>query len=85
MAHYYNWETVRAERTHKNLFESQNVCIVPGGRTDLPQVVAVLGQLNLGYSIAVYSAYEQMLSSFSGFVPISNQTDEAHHDKLNPV
>lgn len=84
VADYYNREFDRKEGSKKKPYGVQNVCIVPGGRTGLSRVAAVLGQVNLGYSIPVYSAYEQMLSSFSGFVPIPNQTDEAHHYKLKP-
>ncbi|CAO1636021.1 unnamed protein product [Parajaminaea phylloscopi] len=84
VADYYNREFDRKEGTKKKPYGVQNVCIVPGGRTGLSRVAAVLGQVNLGYSIPVYSAYEQMLSAFGGFVPIPNQTDEVHHYKLKP-
>ncbi|KAI9226425.1 MAG: aminotransferase [Piptocephalis tieghemiana] len=54
----------------------ENVCIVPGGRAGLTRVAAAIGNVNVGYFLPEYTAYEQMLSVFKKFVPIPTPLDE---------
>ncbi|CAO1638691.1 unnamed protein product [Sympodiomycopsis kandeliae] len=73
VAEYYN----REYRSGKELkYKADNVCIVPGGRAGLSRIAAVIGNVNLGYTIPVYTAYENLLSSFTGFVPIPTHCSE---------
>jgi aspartate/methionine/tyrosine aminotransferase len=81
IADYYNRE-FRQDKTLK--YGAENVCVVPGGRSGLSRIAAVLGDINLGFSVPVYSAYEQMLSAFSRFVPIPTQTEAKNGYKLTP-
>lgn len=81
VADYYNREFRRPGG--KKEYSWKNVCIVPGGRAGLSRIAAVLGQINLGYTVPVYSAYSNLLETFAGsFVPIPNMTDEEHGYKL---
>lgn len=81
VADYYN----REYRSNKELkYAADNVCIVPGGRAGLSRIAAVLGNVNLGYTIPVYTAYENLLSSFSGFVPIPTHCSQESGYRLTP-
>lgn len=50
----------------------------------LSRIAACLGKINVGYSVPVYSAYENTLGAFNSFVSIPNQTDEAHGYRVTP-
>ncbi|ORY96846.1 pyridoxal phosphate-dependent transferase [Syncephalastrum racemosum] len=73
VANLYN-ETYRKDKESKYTYE--NVCIVPGGRAGLTRVAAAIGDVNVGYFLPEYTAYEQMLSVFKRFVPIPTTLEE---------
>ncbi|KAI7907647.1 pyridoxal phosphate-dependent transferase [Cokeromyces recurvatus] len=74
VADLYN-EVYRKDKQSKYTYE--NVCIVPGGRAGLTRVAAAIGDVNVGYFLPEYTAYEQMLSVFKRFVPIPTTLEEA--------
>jgi len=53
-------------------YTAENVCICPGGRAALARIAACVGDVNVGYFLPDYTAYEQLLSVFKSFVPIPN-------------
>lgn len=61
----------------------ENVCISGGGRQGLTRVVAALGEINVGHFIPDYTAYEEILHTFRGFIPIPIQLKEKHRFKLS--
>lgn len=61
----------------------ENVCISGGGRSGLTRVAAALGEINVGHFIPDYTAYEEMLHTFKGFIPIPIQLKEKHQFKLS--
>ncbi len=61
----------------------ENVCISGGGRQGLTRVAAALGEINVGHFIPDYTAYEEMLHTFKGFIPIPIQLKDKHHFKLS--
>ncbi|KAI7855457.1 aminotransferase [Circinella umbellata] len=81
VADLYN-ELYRSDKDLKYTFE--NVCIVPGGRAGLTRVAAAIGDINVGYFLPEYTAYEQMLSVFKRFVPIPNTLDAETHYHIDP-
>lgn len=76
VANLYN-ETYRKDKESKYTYK--NVCIVPGGRAGLTRVAAAIGDINLGYFLPEYTAYEQMLSVFKRFVPIPTALEEENN------
>lgn len=58
VADYYN-RTYRTEKSSRYTF--QNVAIVAGGRLALNRAVAALGQVEVGYMLPDYAAYEDIL------------------------
>ncbi|HUP22645.1 MAG TPA: pyridoxal phosphate-dependent aminotransferase [Thermoanaerobaculia bacterium] len=48
----------------------ENVCIAPGGRAALSRLAAAMAPINLGHFIPDYTAYEELLFAFRGFIPI---------------
>ena len=67
VADYYN-HTYRQGKTSR--YSARNVCIAPGGRAAMTRLVAALGEINMGHFIPDYTAYEELLTTFKGFVPI---------------
>jgi len=67
VAKMYN-ETYRKGMASQYTFE--NVCIVPGGRSGLSRVAAVVGDVYLGFQVPDYTAYAQSLEVFRRLVPI---------------
>uniref|UniRef100_A0A7S3D789 Aminotransferase class I/classII large domain-containing protein n=1 Tax=Palpitomonas bilix TaxID=652834 RepID=A0A7S3D789_9EUKA len=67
VADYYN-ELYRKDKDSKYTWE--NVCITPGGRAGITRVMSILGNVQVGYFLPDYTAYEQALSLFRRFVPI---------------
>lgn len=61
----------------------ENVCISGGGRQGLTRIAASLGEINIGHFIPDYTAYEEMLHTFKGFIPIPIQLKEKHQFKLS--
>ena len=67
VADFYN----RAyRRGRSSLYTADNVSIAPGGRAAMTRLVAAMGEVNMGHFIPDYTAYEELLSTFKGFVPI---------------
>lgn len=61
VANYYN-HLYRQEKSSK--YTKDNVCVVPGGRAGLTRIMAVLGDVKIGYFTPDYTAYEQCLGLF---------------------
>ncbi|MEE2776069.1 MAG: pyridoxal phosphate-dependent aminotransferase, partial [Acidobacteriota bacterium] len=67
VAEFYN-ETYRQGRS--SLYTADNVSIAPGGRAAMTRLAAAMGEVNMGHFIPDYTAYEELLTTFKGFVPI---------------
>lgn len=80
VANFYN-QIYRQNKSSKYTWE--NVCISGGGRQGLTRVVASLGEINIGHFIPDYTAYEEMLHTFRGFIPIPIQLKEPYGFKLS--
>lgn len=59
VANLYN---IRYRQNHHSKYTTDNICIVPGGRAGLTRIAAVIGDVNVGFFLPEYTAYEQMLS-----------------------
>jgi aspartate/methionine/tyrosine aminotransferase len=81
VANLYN-DVYRKDKSSKYTYE--NVCIVPGGRAGLTRVAAAIGDVNVGYFLPEYTAYEQMLSVFKRFVPIPTNLEEESNYHIDP-
>ena len=66
VADYYN-HLYRQGKTSQ--YTMDNVCVVPGGRAGLTRIMAVLGDVNIGYFTPDYTAYEQCLGLFLRISP----------------
>ncbi|RUS21376.1 pyridoxal phosphate-dependent transferase [Endogone sp. FLAS-F59071] len=82
IANLYN-TLYRQEKESQYTWE--NVCVVPGGRAGLTRVAAAIGNVNVGYFLPEYTAYEQMLSVFKKFVPIPTTLEEENRYHIDPV
>ncbi len=51
-------------------YTAENVSIGPGGRASMTRLVAAMAPVNLGHFIPDYTAYEELLFTFRGFIPI---------------
>ena len=67
VADFYN-EGYRSDRSSR--YTAENVSIAPGGRAAMTRLAAAMGEVNMGHFIPDYTAYEELLSTFKGFVPI---------------
>jgi aspartate/methionine/tyrosine aminotransferase len=67
VAEFYNRTYRRGQRSQ---YGPENVCIAPGGRAAMARVVASMAPMNLGHFIPDYTAYEELLFTFRGFIPI---------------
>ncbi|KAG2203479.1 hypothetical protein INT47_008206 [Mucor saturninus] len=81
VANLYN-EIYRTDKDSK--YTKENVCICPGGRAGLTRVAAAIGDVNVGYFLPEYTAYEQMLSVFKRFVPIPTTLEEDSNYHIDP-
>lgn len=54
----------------KSLYTAENVMIAPGGRAALARIGAALGVGRLGYFTPDYTAYEDMLTTFTRVEPV---------------
>lgn len=79
VADFYN-TIYRQGKTSQYSWE--NVCISGGGRQGLTRIAASLGPINIGHFIPDYTAYEEMLHTFKGFIPIPIQLKEEQGFKL---
>jgi hypothetical protein len=57
-------------RGRRSQYSAENVCIAPGGRAAMTRLAASMEGLNLGHFIPDYTAYEELLFTFRGFIPI---------------
>ncbi|KAI9595662.1 pyridoxal phosphate-dependent transferase [Syncephalis fuscata] len=81
VANLYN---IRYRQGKASQYTYENVCIVPGGRAGLTRIGATIGDVNVGYFLPEYTAYEQMLSIFKRFVPIPSVLDESSDYHVDP-
>ncbi|TCD70966.1 hypothetical protein EIP91_000873 [Steccherinum ochraceum] len=72
VANLYNL-TYRQGKESQYTFE--NVCIVPGGRSGLSRVAAVIGDVYTSYQVPDYTAYDQVLGAFRRLVPVPTSLD----------
>ncbi|KAI9252386.1 aminotransferase [Phascolomyces articulosus] len=82
VADLYN-DIYRQDKESKYTYE--NVCIVPGGRAGLTRVAAAIDDINVGYFLPEYTAYEQMLSVFKRFVPIPTTLEKENRYHIDPA
>ncbi|TFK30053.1 aminotransferase [Coprinopsis marcescibilis] len=80
VAHLYN-HTYRQEK--KSQYTYENVCIVPGGRSGLSRIAAVIGDVYTSYQIPDYTAYDQVLSAFKRLVPVPTALDHKNKYKFD--
>lgn len=80
VANLYN-HTYRKGKASQYTFE--NVCIVPGGRSGLSRVAAVIGDVYTSYQVPDYTAYDQVLSAFRRLVPVPTALDPKNKYKLD--
>lgn len=80
VAQYYN-ELFRRDK--KSQYSYKNVSITPGGRAGLNRVIATLGQINVGHFIPDYTAYEELLSTYTQFNSIPIILQEEHGFRLS--
>ena len=66
IANYYNHLYRQGQ---SSLYTADNVCVVPGGRAGITRIMAVLGQVQVGYFTPDYTAYEQALGLFLRIAP----------------
>ena len=66
VAEYYN-HLYRQGKSSQ--YTVDNVCVVPGGRAGLTRIMAILGNVNIGYFTPDYTAYEQCLGLFLRISP----------------
>jgi aspartate/methionine/tyrosine aminotransferase len=81
VAELYN-QRYRSDKQSK--YTRENVAICAGGRLALTRIVSTLGRTNIGHFIPDYTAYEELLDSFGGFVPIPILTREKDGFSLTP-
>ncbi len=75
VADLYNFLYRRDKRSQ---YTRENVSIAPGGRPAMTRIAAAMGEMNLGHFIPDYTAYEELLTAFKGFIPIPILLDAAH-------
>ncbi|KAL0061454.1 hypothetical protein AAF712_011677 [Marasmius tenuissimus] len=84
VANLYN-HTYRKGKASQYTYE--NVCIVPGGRSGLSRLAAVVGDATpsrpAGLSVPDYTAYDQVLSAFRRLVPVPTALDPAKKYRLD--
>ncbi|KAH9945830.1 aminotransferase [Epithele typhae] len=80
VAAMYNAE-YRQDKLSQYTFE--NVCIVPGGRSGLSRVAAVVGDVYCSYQVPDYTAYDQVLSAFRRLVPVPTALDAENKYRLD--
>ncbi|KAJ7709434.1 aminotransferase [Mycena rosella] len=80
VANLYN-HTYRQGKASQYTYE--NVCIVPGGRSGLSRLAAVIGDVYTSYQVPDYTAYDQILSSFKRLVPVPTALDPKSKYRLD--
>lgn len=66
-------------------YTRENVAISPGGRSALTRLAACLGRTHVGHFLPDYTAYEEMLETFAGFVPIPITLDADAQYAFSPA
>jgi len=72
VANLYN-VTYRQGKASQYTYE--NVCIVPGGRSGLSRVAAVVSDVYCSYQVPDYTAYDQVLGVFKRLIPVPTALD----------
>lgn len=72
VANLYN---VTYRKGRKSLYTHENVCIVPGGRSGLSRVAAVVSDVYCSYQVPDYTAYDQVLGAFKRLIPVPTALD----------
>ena len=67
VADLYN---ARYRQGRRSQYSYENVAISGGGRLALTRIAATLGNINLGHFLPDYTAYEELLNTFSNFISI---------------
>lgn len=81
VAAHYN----RLFRKNKSEFTASNICVAQGGRLALTRVMAALGNVNIGYQLPDYTAYEDMFNlHLARLNPIPLRTREDDGFMLTP-
>lgn len=57
-------------KDHASRYTPENVCVCPGGRAGLTRCAATFDAARLGYFTPDYTAYEDLLSTFSRITPV---------------
>jgi aspartate/methionine/tyrosine aminotransferase len=65
-------------------YSAENVAISSGGRVGLTRAAASVGRVHLGHLLPDYTAYEELLEIFRGFVPIPIPTSPDDGFALSP-
>ena len=60
----------------RSQYGPENVAICAGGRAGLTRIAAALEHVHLGHFLPDYTAYEELLDLFRGFVPIPILADQ---------
>lgn len=66
IATYYN---TLYRHGQESQYTAANVCVIPGGRAGITRIMAVLGEVQVGYFCPDYTAYEQALGLFVRISP----------------
>ena len=74
----------RYRKGKQSQYTRDNVAISAGGRLALTRLVSTIGRTNIGHFIPDYTAYEEILDSFSTFVPIPMLRDPALSYHFSP-
>ncbi|KAL9611813.1 MAG: hypothetical protein Q9167_003581 [Letrouitia subvulpina] len=84
IANLYN---AHHRRGKESQYSWKNVCVVPGGRSGLIRIAAVLNNAYLGFFIPDYTAYNEMLSLFRNFaaIPTPLSHDDGYHIHPNKI
>lgn len=65
-------------------YTAENVCIAPGGRAALTRLAAAMDHVRLGYFTPDYTAYEDMLTTFSTIEPVHIELTAAQGFRMSP-
>ena len=81
VADYYN-RTFRVGMASQ--YTAENVAVAPGGRAALTRIGAALDTLRLGYFTPDYTAYEDLLTTFSGVDPVWIELEPGSGFRIDP-
>ncbi len=69
---------------HASRYGPENVAIAPGGRAALTRIAAALDRLRLGYFIPDYTAYEDLLTTFTRVEPVLIELRASEGFRIDP-